>query len=135
MLTFRFPFKNLHGPVVFLLTIPNRLDILSSLVAAITRRQDEERNGMKTLIKTRPFKGTWCDRPGVSTEYKWDSKPLGRRIVVHVWADDPDVAIVRAVCGDFWKRPADAVKYEERTVPTTEAEAVANEMARKHFHV
>jgi hypothetical protein len=89
-----------------------------------------EKNSVK-LTAQRPFSSTWRGRAGTSTEYRTESRSFGRRVIVHVWADSPDVADVRAIRGDG--RTSTFQEYERRTVPVAEAEAVAQEMADRHF--
>lgn len=54
--------------------------------------------------------GTWMDRPGVSIEIRLTSKPLGRRIVIHKWADEV-LCNVRLVEGDAWRDPDHFVEH------------------------
>lgn len=64
--------------------------------------------------KTTVTKSTWNGRAGTSTSYLLTTKSLGRRIVAHVWDDDPSVVEFKAMTGSFWRGPAGKI-FAERT--------------------
>jgi len=82
------------------------------------------------------FKGTWCDRAGVSTTHHFDKKSDGKRVVVHRWRDEPNIVTVRAIKGDFWRGRKPAVEFSNIVLHGCTEVRILEEVyktAREHF--
>jgi hypothetical protein len=86
--------------------------------------------------KTRTFKGEWMGGKGTQITHYFQSRETGQRVIVHTWAATPHKVEVRAVKGDFWRKPDTAMEYERVNLTKPSARQLAATVARlakKHF--
>lgn len=66
-------------------------------------------SGLKPERKT-VFVGTWMGRAGQQTTFKLESKRMGKRIVIHQFADSDEVSL-KINEGDFFRHSVTPVSY------------------------